>query len=85
MVPNEAVKEGDDGSYVQVMQPARRWIPRKVTVGLAGNDNTEIIDGLKEGERVVTAIVQPKKATTPPPRQPRAAVWAASSGGMRMR
>ena len=39
--------------------------PRKVTVGLAGNDDTEIIDGLKEGERVVTAIVQPKKASAP--------------------
>jgi len=58
MVPNEAVKESEDGNTVTVMR-AGKQIDRKVEVGLVGKDNTEIKKGLKVGEKIVTAVIQP--------------------------
>lgn len=62
-VPNEAIKDGENGSTVQVMV-AGKPVSKEVEVGLAGNDATEIISGLQEGETVVTATVSAKKAGT---------------------
>lgn len=64
MVPNEAVKEGESSTTVTVMKDEKQ-ITRTVEVGLVGKDYTEIIKGLRPGEKVVTAIIQPVSATPP--------------------
>lgn len=58
LVPNEAVKETDAGTTVTVMAQGKQEV-RPVKVGIVGNDKTEIISGLKEGDEVITAIIQP--------------------------
>ncbi len=52
-VPEEAVRGGEGGSYVMVLDGERA---RKVEVGvgLHGDDGVEITDGLKDGELVIT-------------------------------
>jgi HlyD family secretion protein len=61
LVPNEAVKEKEDGSsYVTVLE-GEKQIDKKVQVGLQGNSDTEIKSGLKEGEYVITAIIEPQQ------------------------
>ncbi len=52
-VPEEAVRGGEGGAYVMVLDGERA---RKVEVGvgLHGDDGIEITDGLKDGELVVT-------------------------------
>ncbi|MHB9025458.1 MAG: efflux RND transporter periplasmic adaptor subunit [Armatimonadota bacterium] len=62
LAPNEAIQETDDGATVQVMD-GEKLVTRKVEVGLQGNDNSEIISGLKEGDKVVTSIIDPEAAT----------------------
>jgi len=57
-VPNEAVKETDKGMVVTVMENGKQ-VERKVRIGEVGNDYTEITSGLREGETVVTAVIQP--------------------------
>lgn len=70
-VPNEAIKERGEGGgfYVQQLEAGK---PKdvEVEVGLAGPDTTEIRSGLKEGEQVITKIVQPEKAETNNPFNP---------------
>jgi HlyD family secretion protein len=58
MVPGEAVNEDDTGATVTVLK-GEKQIKRKVEVGLIGKDYTEIKRGLKVGEKVVTAIIEP--------------------------
>jgi len=60
-VPNEAIKESKDGTTVQVLV-AGKPVTRKVTIGVEGPDFTEIKDGVKEGEPVVTATIDHSKA-----------------------
>ena len=58
MVPNEAVMESDNGNIVIILNNDKQ-VTRKVKTGLVGANNTEIKSGLKEGEQVITAIIQP--------------------------
>jgi len=58
MVPNEAVNETDNGNTVTVLEGDKQ-VERKVEVGLVGKDSTEIVKGLRKGQKVVTAIIQP--------------------------
>lgn len=60
-VPNEAVKESDNGSTVTVMDGDKQVV-RKVETGLVGGEATEIKSGLKEGEKIVTAVILPTSA-----------------------
>lgn len=56
LVPNGAVKsDGDGGYYVQVLDAEGN--PQKVTVetGLASSTQTQILSGISEGDKVVTA------------------------------
>jgi len=63
VVPTDAVKE-DNGKYtVQVVKDGK-LVTRRVEVGLAGDETTEIVSGLKEGEDVVTSIIEPTTSTT---------------------
>jgi len=59
IVPNEAVKEGDNGSTVTVIGKDGKQVEQTVQVGLVGKDNTEILKGLRKGQKVITAIIQP--------------------------
>ncbi len=56
MVPSAAVKETDAGPTVTIMQGDKQ-VTRKVKTGIIGADQTEIIEGLQEGDTVVTAII----------------------------
>lgn len=56
IVPSAAVNETDDGTSVKVMQRGKQEI-RRVKTGIVGADQTEIVEGLQEGEIVVTAII----------------------------
>jgi HlyD family secretion protein len=58
-VPNSAVNEGERGMTVTVMEGGAQ-VTRPVEAGLSDNDYTEIMSGLKEGETIVTQIVQPR-------------------------
>jgi multidrug efflux pump subunit AcrA (membrane-fusion protein) len=63
MVPSEAIKNGSDGSTVTVLENNVQKVV-KVTTGMVGNDTTEVTEdeaGLKEGQQVITAIIDPKK------------------------
>jgi HlyD family secretion protein len=58
LVPNSAVKEGNNGSYVDVIT-ANSQTPEQqtVTAGLSNDTMTEITSGLKEGDLVVTQTI----------------------------
>lgn len=60
-VPNEAIRENDGRAAVQVMVNGKP-VSRDVELGLAGPDTTEIRSGLKEGEEVVTRVIEPERA-----------------------
>lgn len=58
-VPNEAVKESEQGQYVEILvngEPKQK----PVQTGISGNDRTEILEGLQEGEAVVTSVEYPQ-------------------------
>lgn len=53
MVPFRAVTTQSDGSYVDVLGPDDTRVPRKIITGLRGtNGNTEVLQGLSEGEKI---------------------------------
>lgn len=57
VAPVEKDAEKDENLLVDV-----KVVKRKVEIGLEGNDMTEIKDGLKEGETIITQTIEP----TPP-------------------
>jgi HlyD family secretion protein len=57
-VPNEAVQESPEGHYVEVLVQGRPQ-RRPVKVGIQGNELTEIVEGLHEGETVVAGRIFP--------------------------
>jgi len=59
-VPNEAVKE-DNGSFTVTAMEGDKQVVKTVETGIAGPDVTEIRSGLKEGETVITQIIEPEK------------------------
>lgn len=54
-VPSEAVIREGKGAHVIVALGAGRFTPRDVTLGIESGERTQILDGLQEGERVVTS------------------------------
>ncbi|OPZ84024.1 MAG: Macrolide export protein MacA [bacterium ADurb.Bin429] len=67
LVPSEAVTETDGGATVTVMVDGEQ-VKRGVRIGIIGSDNTEILEGLKEGDEVVTAITDPSAESGRRPR-----------------
>ncbi len=65
-VPNEAIKDRKDGTVVQMLVAGK---PQDVKVkpGLVGEETTEIKEGLKEGDQVITRIIEPEKASMSSP------------------
>jgi HlyD family secretion protein len=86
-VPNEAIKEDEEGkTYVEVLlhaNPEPKTERRYVEVGLQGTMFTEVKKGLKEGEVVVTAFVQPQALTQQPPQGGGGRFGGGPMGGMR--
>ena len=54
-VPRSAVLSPGGEALVYVAKAEREYEPRRVTLGRAGDDFWEVLAGLQEGERVVTA------------------------------
>jgi len=53
-VPNEAIIETGETRVVYVQQSGGRYVPRTIKPGVQGELFTQILDGLKPGEQVVT-------------------------------
>jgi len=53
-VPNEAIIEEGDRRVVYVQQDEGRYEPKEVQTGMQGELFTQILDGVKAGEQVVT-------------------------------
>jgi hypothetical protein len=53
-VPNEALIETAAKHVVYVDQGNGRYLPREITAGVQGELYTQVVDGLKPGEQVVT-------------------------------
>ena len=58
IVPTEAVQD-QDGKYSVTVIKGGKQTERRVEVGLTGDQNTEIVSGLKEGDMVVTSVIEP--------------------------
>jgi membrane fusion protein, macrolide-specific efflux system len=65
VVPNQALSDNEGAYEVTVMEGGKQ-VARPVEVGIAGPETTEIQSGLKEGEEVVTEVIQPEEATATP-------------------
>lgn len=78
-VPSQAVQNDGGKTYVMVKSAdPKKPERREVKVGQAGNDDVEILEGLKEGEEVVTATIDVQEAQ----RVQQALLDAQSSGGL---
>lgn len=54
-IPSEAVIRSGSSDQVFVLRAAGKFEPRPVTLGLASNGKVAVLDGIKEGEQVVTS------------------------------
>jgi len=63
-VPSSAVKETRRGTFVTVLKDGKQE-KRPVKTGITGPDQTEIIEGVQEGETVITAIINLTPSTVP--------------------
>ncbi|MGQ9525319.1 MAG: efflux RND transporter periplasmic adaptor subunit [Armatimonadota bacterium] len=81
-VPNEALVESD-GVY-RVRKLVNGQVKEfEVEVGIAGPDATEIRSGLKEGEQVITKIIEPQRSQVNNPFAPQFGRGPGGGGGMR--
>ena len=53
-VPNEAVIEEGDKHIVYVQQQPGRYAPQEIHTGIGGELYTQVVDGVKDGDQVVT-------------------------------
>jgi hypothetical protein len=53
-VPNPAILEEGDKQIVYVQQPTGDYLPREIRTGIQGELYTQVLDGLAEGDQVVT-------------------------------
>lgn len=54
VVPSEAIQMGQKGEFVFVINPDKKAEVRQVKSGQGANGETVVLDGLKEGENIVT-------------------------------
>ena len=53
-IPNEAIIEEGDRHIVYIEQPPGQYVPQEIHTGIQGELLTQVIDGVKEGDQVVT-------------------------------
>jgi len=53
-VPNEAIIEEGDAQVVYVQKQPGQFAPREIHTGIQGELYTEVVDGVLDGEEVVT-------------------------------
>jgi len=53
-VPNEAIIEEGDRHIVYVQQQPGRFLPQEIHTGIQGELYTQVLDGVKDGDQVVT-------------------------------
>jgi multidrug efflux system membrane fusion protein len=53
VIPSQAVQTGQQGDYVFVMKPDMRVAVQQVKVGRSVNNETQVLEGLSDGETVV--------------------------------
>src|SRR5262249_32391344 len=53
-VPNEAIIEEGDKHIVYVQQQAGQYVPQEIHTGIQGELYTQVLDGVNDGDRVVT-------------------------------
>lgn len=53
-VPREAVLEADGKQFVYVVENGNRYVKREVTIANISPDQARIVEGLRQGERIVT-------------------------------
>ncbi len=56
-IPNSAVRRDRDGTYAFVIQGGER-MRRDIRVGYRGREYSEVVEGLNEGDRVVSGTVE---------------------------
>ncbi|MFZ2406164.1 MAG: efflux transporter periplasmic adaptor subunit, partial [Methylobacter sp.] len=54
-IPSEAVIRSGAKSQVFIVRGEGKFEPRLITTGLSSNNEIAVLDGLKEGEEVVTS------------------------------
>ncbi|GAJ28676.1 efflux RND transporter periplasmic adaptor subunit [Acidomonas methanolica] len=54
LVPSNALQTGPNGQFVYVVQPDNTVAVHLVKIGIASNDTTVVVSGVKPGDRVVT-------------------------------
>ena len=74
LVPNAAITTKGNATYVQVLGADGTPAQVEVTTGLANDTQTEILSGIKEGDKIVTKTVTSSTTTVTTP---------SSSGGLR--
>lgn len=68
-VPSAAIKKGKQGTYVKLLQTDGKSIEQPVKTGISNRVNTEILEGLNEGQTVIIseeANTQTNKRNAPP-------------------
>ncbi|MCX6797444.1 MAG: efflux RND transporter periplasmic adaptor subunit [Candidatus Doudnabacteria bacterium] len=58
-VPNSAVKSNNNGNYAQILDTKNQPQNISITTGIANDTLTEIISGIKEGDKVITQTINP--------------------------
>ena len=53
-VPNEAIIEEGDRHVVYVQQGAGQFVPKEIQTGIQGELYTQVLEGVKDGDQVVT-------------------------------
>ena len=53
-VPNEAIIEEGDKHIVYVQRQPGQYLPQEIHTGIQGELYTQIVDGVKDGDQVVT-------------------------------
>ena len=53
-VPNEAIIEEGDTHIVYIQQDAGQYVPQEIHTGIQGELYTQVLDGVKDGDQVVT-------------------------------
>lgn len=90
LVPSTAVKTANDGSAYVLMEPSGEGadaVPREqaVSIGLSDDQNTEIISGINEGDRVAVSSSKQSAAASSSPAQTGGSMFNIGGMGAPMR